>query len=250
VERRSAIVFDDGTESLGELATRLAHLGLEAQRVRRPSEAEAVLEREGERVAVIFVPPSCLGPDLCAFLASARRFDTRPPVVFAVGPCPDDETRCALGTAGIELALWEPYDDGTLRFMLNERIAHPDEAAGRIETRVPTTLFAKIEVGERRKDALVYNLSTSGVYLETPRPSVRGARMTVVIQLPDGELRAPGIVAYANVPGNMQRKGLPLGMGVRFTELAPEDELRLHRYVEERAQRFRVSPAERVGEVR
>jgi hypothetical protein len=249
VEQHSAIVFDDGTESLGELATRLVHLGLEVRRVRRPSEAGDVLKREGERVAAIFVPPSCLGPDLEAFLASARRFDTRPPTVFAVGPCPDDETRYALGAAGIEFALWEPYDDGTLRFMLNERIAQRDEATGRIETRVPTTLFAKVEVGERRKDALVYNLSTSGLYLETPRPSVRGARVTVVLQLPDGELRAPAIVAYANVPGNIQRKGLPLGMGVRFTELAAEDGLRLHRYVEERAQRFRVSPAERVDEV-
>ena len=90
------------------------------------------------------------------------------------------------------------------------------------------------EFATRSRRVHVYSLSTAGAFLETPRPSIRGAGLTLEILLPDGVLRVTGRVIYSNVPGNLQRPMLPLGMGVQFEELDEEATARLRRYVENR----------------
>lgn len=235
-EDRGALVVDDGTPGLRDLVSRIRRLGVEAERAEGAEAARALLAREGERVAVVFVPARLPEPELKSLASETAGAAA----LIATGQAPSEDVREILRGAGIEQALWEPYDDGALRFVVNEQLTPPEDRAGRAEIRVPTTLFAKIEVGARRKDALVYNLSASGLYLETPRPSMRGARLQAEIPLPDGDVRAPALVVYTNVPGNLQRPHLPFGMGVRFLELDPGAEALLRRYVEDRAARFRV----------
>jgi len=81
--------------------------------------------------------------------------------------------------------------------------------------------------GGREKEALVYSVSPGGAFLATPRPSMRGARVSVQLPLPAGNLSLDGRVLYTNVPGNLQRPDLPVGMGVAFDAPSSEAEREL-----------------------
>jgi hypothetical protein len=50
----------------------------------------------------------------------------------------------------------------------------------------------------------------------------------------------PAIVVFANVIGNLRRPNIPLGMGVRFSELPPGDAKMLREYVEGRRAQITV----------
>lgn len=146
---------------------------------------------------------------------------------IAVGPRPPAETLVRLRAAGAELALWEPYDDVRLRFQLNRSLASPELESVRRDQRAPTDWRARILGGGREKEALVYSVSPGGAFLATPRPSMRGAVVSVVLPLPAGQLSVGGRVLYTNVPGNLQRADLPLGMGVAFESPSAEAEREL-----------------------
>jgi hypothetical protein len=67
-----------------------------------------------------------------------------------------------------------------------------------------------------------------------------GAQVRIDLQLPDRMLTLEGTVAFANVPGNLQRPNLPLGMGVRFTGSDPGERSALVDYVESRLRQLSV----------
>ncbi|MCG8591558.1 MAG: PilZ domain-containing protein [Proteobacteria bacterium] len=151
----------------------------------------------------------------------------------AVGPALARDERRRWRKAGVKLALWEPFDDGTLRFQLNRALA-TGLAIPRGQQRVPTVLLATIEVGGRKKDAVVYSLSRSGAFLETPRASPAGAEVQVEIRLPSGPVESVADVVFSNVPGNLQRPNLPMGMAVRFRAPSSRASRALRSYVKER----------------
>ena len=105
---------------------------------------------------------------------------------------------------------------------------------------MPTYLLARVFQGDRHKDAVVYSLSEGGSFLETPRASMEGALIEVELKLPGHPIRLPAEVVFANVPGNLQRPNLPLGMGVRFTNNQSADADALHDYVMQRFEQLEV----------
>ncbi|MFB0977445.1 MAG: hypothetical protein QMC73_07250, partial [Myxococcota bacterium] len=64
-----------------------------------------------------------------------------------------------------------------------------------------------------------YSLSAAGAYLKTPRPSMSGAQIKVAFPLPGGKVSASCQVLYTNVPGNLSKGLLPMGMAVQFLGL-------------------------------
>ncbi|CAG1008607.1 hypothetical protein MYXO_03751 [Myxococcaceae bacterium] len=143
---------------------------------------------------------------------------------IATGPNPGLEGLARLRHAGVDLSLWEPWDDARLRFQLNRALAAPEQESVRREQRAPTDWRARVVGSGREKEALVYSLSAGGAYLATPRPSMRGARLSVVLPMPSGNLALDGRVLYTNVPGNLLRLELPVGMGIAFEAAPPEVE--------------------------
>jgi uncharacterized protein (TIGR02266 family) len=87
---------------------------------------------------------------------------------------------------------------------------------------------------------MVYNLSPGGAFLQTNRASMNGAHVEVELQLPEGPIAARGEVIFANVPGNLQRPNLPLGMGVRFEDLDPASRKKILSYVKQRVTELEV----------
>jgi hypothetical protein len=159
--------------------------------------------------------------------------------LLVCGPPPDEASRAQLRDAGAKLALWEPFDDHTLRFQVNRTMADREQAVvPRSAHRVPTHWPIEVRTGRRSRSARLYSLSARGAFLATPGPAQR--RTLVHLSLPlapagGDRLRLAGEVVTTNVPGNLRRRNLPLGMGLRFLGLRSDTEQVIERYTEERA---------------
>lgn len=134
--------------------------------------------------------------------------------------------------AGATFALWEPFHDSELRFVLNR--AAFDETRGEVrdQLRVPTQLAAFIHSASGRKPAGVYNLSVLGAYLETPRPNGTGATVQVELLMRDSSIHVHAEIVTTNVPGNLRRANRPTGMGVRFLEVGDAEEEAIAKYID------------------
>lgn len=229
-----AILLVQGPDG-DDLARRLRALGCEVLVARDLAEADGVVATAFHPVPVAFVPTEGAEQGLKAALKGLRK-RSRELMTVAYGEPADAPTRKALRSAGVSLALWSPFDDGTLRFQLNRALTRDRDVHGRRRLRVPTYLMARVNGGGRSREALVYSLSEEGAFLETPRASMEGASLQVELALPGGSLTLPAQVVFSNVIGNLQRPNLPLGMGIRFTEDAPPDAVQsIARYVRARA---------------
>ncbi len=157
---------------------------------------------------------------------------------IAVGKRPGADERDTLRCAGVGFALWEPYTDEELRFVIN--LAHYQGQMGKARSaqRVPTNMVAQVVGKTGEKPAIVYNLSLHGAYLITPRPTLRGGLVEVRIALPWGEAIIDAEVIWNNVPGNLRRPNAPIGMGVRFVDMETQVYDAVRRYIKERAAAF------------
>lgn len=158
----------------------------------------------------------------------------------AFGPRPDAEGVAVLRRAGVGFALFEPSSDEELRFVVNQALHRGDASVPRIEQRVPADLPARIVTKNGEKVALIYNLSATGAYVATPRPTLRGGSVQLLFSLPGGEVALDAQVMWNNVPGNLRRFNAPIGMGLRFTGLPSDLQEELMRWVAQRAQAYRL----------
>ncbi len=221
------------------LAGRLILLGLRALRAPSLRAGRHLLEETEERVDAALIPVALAAPTLGQELEPLRA--VRPGIGFVVtGPRPGPEAVDWLRKAGVRLCLWEPTDDGALRFVVNQALFDSTRGESRGELRVPTAMVARVFSAAGEKVALVYNLSEGGAYLETHRPTNVGGHVRVELPLPERKQTVQARVVSANVPGNLQRPNLPLGMGVTFTDLEAEQRDAVRRFIEGRAAHFRL----------
>jgi uncharacterized protein (TIGR02266 family) len=123
-----------------------------------------------------------------------------------------------------------------LRFQLNRMISGAGQQSPRKSRRAPTHSPVRVLVGGREKEGVLYSLSKGGCFVETPRASMDGARLRLFFELPghEPEVEVEGVVVFANVPGNLQRPNLPLGMGIRFGELNRETRATIDAFIRAR----------------
>ncbi len=138
---RCVLLLDGPSGRLAGLRDRLSGLGLSGIVAKDLAEAaRALTARSPARVALLV--PEFAGAALRQVLAELVAQAPEHELAFvATGPTPTPETRVRLRAAGIRLALWEPFDDGALRFQLNR--ARHTKGNGRDELRIPTTLLAQ-----------------------------------------------------------------------------------------------------------
>jgi hypothetical protein len=234
--------FGDEFESMSD---RFLDLGFRAVRATLAEDGVRALARCGEPIrAVLLAVPHALG-DLGFALDRLREHAPTPVLRFAAtGSEPGPSELEELGEAGVELALWKPFDDAALRFVLNEALRDPHRIESRRELRAPTAMTARVLSAAGTKSARVYNLSAGGAFLETPRPTPARGRVSVELPLPSGTLAVEAQVATTNVPGNIQKPSLPMGMGVEFTDLSEEARRALTEHVDALADRFRIRAPE------
>jgi len=238
----AVLVLDVGVGSLEPLAIRIRRLGLRVVRGKTTDAAQDILGDQRFSVGAIVIPPDVPASDLGRALEALQVQDPdRPLPVLVSGEKPDGDACDQLRSAGVDLALFEPVDDHTLRFQLNRALAEGSGvSAGRRALRVPADWPVRVRMGRRNKEARLYTLSVGGAYLATPRPSHRGSEVLLTLPLPSGPVEVSARVVMTNVPGNLVRSNLPLGMGVQFTELAAENEGTIRGWAETRASHLRV----------
>jgi hypothetical protein len=238
---RTVLFVDCGSHPLLDLATRARRVGFRVLRAKTPEDAREALRDGRHAVGAVVIPPDLVAPDLGVALRSFRELvPERDLSVLVAGPRPDAQECHRLRTAGAELALFEPLDDHTLRFQLNRASADAARASGRRAERVPADWPIRIRMGGREKPARVYCVSATGAYLATSRPSFRGSLLYLTLPLPGGSIDVAGRVVMTNVPGNLVKDSLPLGMAIQFTGLALDAEDSLREFAEQQAGTLRV----------
>jgi hypothetical protein len=122
-----------------------------------------------------------------------------------------------------------------LRFQINQAMAgHIPRSSRRRALRAPASWPVELRVGRRVKEARVYSISAKGAFLATPAPALRRTVVVAKIPLPMAAVSTTGRVVFTNVPGNLMKRNLPVGMGVRFEGTSPETQAFLQIYAEER----------------
>jgi hypothetical protein len=246
-ERERVLLYAFGP-SQGELAQRIRQLGYETLVETEPRAAAARVARPLEPVRAILLPVDFALPLRAGELDQLSRAAGTSGLRFvAVGERPAAAVQAKLRDKNVRLCLWSPFHERELRFVLNRALFDPtrgfydsEQADLRHDLRVPTSLGARIVVGEREKSAQVYSLAVGGCFLETPRPTLVGGALDVVLPLPPGEFRVAGRVVLTNVPGNLVRANLPRGMGIEFLRLEQAAREAIGHYVRERAHAYEL----------
>ena len=241
-ERRTVLVVDAGGYPLEPTAQRLRLLGISALRAKTGGEARAALADPRAAIGAVVIPPD---PPTLDLPRALRALSTTPDgvkrVLLICGPRPDANTRARLREAGAWLALWEPFDDSALRFQVNRALAGDAmRSVSRRAERVPIAWPVEVRFGARTRPARLYSLSARGAFLETAGPSLRRALVHITLPLPGEDMRVAGEVVTTNVPGNLRRRNLPIGMGIRFLGLSADAERELRDYTAERARDLAV----------
>ncbi len=221
------------------LSTQLVRIGIEPIRVPNLDEAVDVVKSKQYAVRGVLVPSEISGKAVLKAMKAMRR---REPVLpcMAYGKVPGRAQRKLARRAGVLLALWNGYDAGVLRFQINRLVSGENRGAVRGANRAPIHTPVRIHVGGREKDGVLYSLSEGGCFIETPRASMDGARLCMNFELEQREFEIDGVVVFANVPGNLQRPNLPLGMGVRFPDVPQDLAKPLANFIQERMDSLEV----------
>jgi hypothetical protein len=179
-------------------------------------------------------------PDAAAVLAEIRD-PARPRLTWALfGMRPAGDETPGLRAVGVQFLLADPFTDEELRFVLNE--AHHADAPDtpRLDERVPASLRARVVTKTGERVAHVCNLSTTGAYLATPRPTLRGGIVELHLPLGEQELALHAQVVWNNVPGNLRRPHAPIGMGVHFIQVPEKAAAALRAFLDERIRVYRL----------
>ena len=239
--RKAALVVDDAKGGLGEVALRLIRLGVAGFYAKDEVEAWLLAQQEAENIRVMLVAPHVNPGGVERILALLRGHPSGlARSVIAVGASPDEATRAALREAGVEWALWEPYDESALRMVLSNAMAPALAGERQRSERLPTTLLGRAFKGLHRKDGVVSSLSIGGAFLEMPYPYEEGTRITLEIDVEGESLVSKAEVLYTRERGGEGPAEYPAGMGVGFVDLAPAAHEKLARYLAEQQRRFGV----------
>ncbi len=216
---RDLLLVDTGS-CMELLAGRLRRLGYRTLWAKTSMEAYAALEDPLYDVGAVVMRPDLAATDLRRALEAFRSHARDAALAYLVtGQRPELGERRRLRDAGVTAALWEPIDQHALRFQVNRALAQPGVVRGRRGAlRAPAVWPARVWADGREKQARVYSASAAGVFLATPRPSPRNVPLRIELPLPSGRVALAGRVVMTNVPGNLMRRTLPVGMGVRFEQ--------------------------------
>src|ERR1700683_389021 len=108
---------------------------------------------------------------------------------------------------------------GAPRAMVKEK-----SKADRRHQRVPTPkgVWVAWQDGKQQYVSRVRDLNVGGLFIATPSPLALGSSVSVLLSVPEGEIRSRATVRNT-IPGE--------GMGVEFTEISQQDQVRLERLV-------------------
>ena len=237
---RRALVVDSADNRLGEIALRMLRLGIDLHYSADPAEAWLLAADVASRIRLLVLNPRIPAEEVTAL---EQRLRAHAPAVsrtlMVIGKRPDDATREQLRGAGVEMALWEPWDEADLRAALSAAMAPlSGDPEARKHPRIATMLLARASLGLLRTDAIVSSLSLGGAFLEAPEPFLEEVDFTLEIALPEETVCVEATVVHTSE--GSPETGRASGMGVSFTRVDGPAEEQLRRFLEEHEKRFAV----------
>jgi len=103
--------------------------------------------------------------------------------------------------------------------MTNEK-SKSDRRYERIAT--PKGVWVAWQDGKQQNVSRVRDLNVGGLFIATPTPLALGSNVTLLLSVPEGEIRSRAVVRNV-ITGE--------GMGVQFTELSQQDTIRVEKLV-------------------
>jgi CheY-like chemotaxis protein len=233
------LLVEDERTGCDALATSLVRLGVEPILVENLEEAAEIVTSGQYVIAGVLLPSYLPGTDIRNAMKGMQRHE---PMLHAMayGKAPEPAQRILLQQAGVLFALWDGYDEGVLRFQINRFVSKEGDHALRDSQRAPTHTPIRMLLGGREKEGMLYSISEGGCFVETKRASMEGAQLQLIFRLVDVDYSLDGVVAFSNVPGNLQRPNLPLGMGVRFESMPDEARWQLADFIRDRMDALEV----------
>jgi len=131
-----------------------------------------------------------------------------------------DMQRMGEGLSISELERWSALRTALDRELAQQKFARGDER--RTTPRVNVRLICSYASSEQMRSAVVTNLNTGGVFVETKTPLPIGAILDLRIRVEesDFELEVQGVVVSQNICP--KRGTLAQGMGVRFSHVSSQ----------------------------
>ena len=86
----------------------------------------------------------------------------------------------------------------------------------------PKGVWVAWQDGKQQNVSRVRDLNLGGLFIATPTPLALGSTVTILLSVPEGEIRSRATVRNI-VPGE--------GMGVQFTEISHQDQVRVDKLV-------------------
>lgn len=234
--RKDIVAVGVNGSPMREIVAWLRRLGYRVMGAKTPDEARRIMMMAGPKVGALIIPPDLPTLNLRNAILSIRGDHAIPVLVTGRRPEVDvAEENSRLRSSGVDLALWTPLDESTLRFQVNRALATggiPRRTRGAL--RAPANWRGEVSQGRRRKKAQIYTVSPGGAFLQLPNPSPRNAQVIVPVRAGGREVRLKARVTMTNVPGTFLRRNLPVGMGVVFEATSADIEAELLIYAMER----------------
>jgi hypothetical protein len=234
VAQQKLLLIDAGRESMHVLASRVRRLGYPVLYAKTSEKANQLLSNPTYAVSAVVIPPDLPVTDLRTALEAFRSASAAERLAFLVsGSRPPTGRRTELAEAGVEFALWDPVDAHTLRFQINRAMAGDiSQPSRRGALRAPASWPVDLRVRWRHEKARVYTISAGGAFLATSAHAPPRSSVFAKMDLPMATVRTSGRVVFANAPGNLMKRSLPVGIAVRFEDTAAETEALFRIYTE------------------
>jgi len=160
--------------------------------------------------------PGTSGIDCCRRLKSDPDSATIPVILICEEDRPEQFEACR--QAGCEGVLSKPLD--RRRFLELGR----SFLAGIRESRRLCLFRVRYRIGEQRFTGKGLDISSGGLFLESPDPLAAGTPLQLEIQLSRPEQAGPwitcgGLVAWINTRENPLKPNHPVGVGIKFTQM-------------------------------
>lgn len=231
------LLADDEDASLANVADRLDKIGIDVYHATDLDEAREYFAAEHDTIRLIGLAPTHGTETLRDLVNDFEREGGGKQSFAVIGEVPDDDVRAELREMGIEWALWTPFNDTELRYVVNSSTAPRDVNVSRTEMRIPVDLIANVWSGGRREVAVVSSLSPRGAFIELSEPIRKGSSVRVEMDLAGDQFRGFARVAYVHADED-QQPYQPSGVGVTFYGTDREEDLLLRKAIIEIEKRY------------
>lgn len=211
---RRILIFDGPEGELQQLALDLIGRAFEVHYANDIDEAQILAgETKGRINAVLF----SAGTELERVPDMARRFGVSPAALIPIGPRPPDRVIAALFFHGVRWHLWDDPPDESICLVISSVLFEQDSLEIRYHSRVPTSISARVEIGETKSDSTIRDISLGGACLLGGVIGNEGDRGTLCFSSGGHEIELPIQIAWA--VGDA-KDGLNVA-GVTFLEVSP-----------------------------